>query len=59
MDVGGRITGANRGFGTMGGRMAADMRKERLGDTNQSTGEGGGRAKTGVSGNISPGGDET
>lgn len=58
-DVGGRITGANRGFGTMGGRMAADMRKERLGDTNQSTGEGGGRAKTGVSGNISPGGDET
>lgn len=57
-DVGGRITGANRGFGTMGGRMAADMRKERLGDTKQSTGEGGAKAKTGVSGNISPGGDE-
>ena len=38
--------------------MAADMRKERLGDTKQSTGEGGAKAKTGVSGNISPGGDE-
>ena len=65
-DVGRRMSGENRGFGTMGGRMAAIMREGRLGSFNTSnsgpgstSGDGkpgnGPRASGPGNGDISPG----
>jgi type IV secretion system protein TrbL len=59
-DVRQRVTGEERGFGTMGGRLARRIREENLGAVKSNTGaggsEGGGKTRSGVSGNISPGG---